>query len=86
MIELTIEQRHAVSNPHESPPRALDPDTQTTYVLIPEDQYQQIKQLIEGDDEVVDGLYRHAMEVFRREGWDDPSMDVYDELDPRRNS
>jgi hypothetical protein len=29
-------------------------------------------------------LYPHVMEVFGRDGWDDPAMDVYDELDPRR--
>lgn len=85
MIELTFEQRQAVLNPQESPPRAIDPDTQTTYVLISESRYQQMQDLIDGDNEFVDGLYRHTMEVFGREGWDDPSMDIYDELDPRTN-
>ena len=28
--------------------------------------------------------YRAALEVFARDGWDDPEMDVYDALDPRR--
>jgi hypothetical protein len=30
--------------------------------------------------------YRAVMEVFARAGWDDPRMDVYDELDSRRTS
>jgi len=25
------------------------------------------------------------MQVFGRDGWDDPAMDVYNELDPRNN-
>src|SRR5262249_17367926 len=33
MIELTLEQRQAVAQQGEMPPRAVDPDTQTTYVL-----------------------------------------------------
>jgi len=36
MIELTLEQRQAVAQQGEMPPRAVDPDTHTTYVLIPE--------------------------------------------------
>ena len=27
----------------------------------------------------------HVMELFGRDGWDDPAMDVYNELDPRVN-
>jgi len=29
-------------------------------------------------------MYPHVMEVFGREGWDDPAMDIYNDLDPRR--
>jgi hypothetical protein len=35
MIELTREQREAVARQGEIPPRALDPDTHTTYVFDP---------------------------------------------------
>ena len=27
-------------------------------------------------------MYPHVMEVFGREGWDDPAMDIYNDLDP----
>lgn len=30
--------------------------------------------------------YRAALEVFARDGWDEPEMDAYDVLDPRRAS
>jgi len=86
MIELTPEQRRAVARHQGSPPRAIDPDTQTGFVLIREETYDRIKALVAEEDEsqLPRALYPHVMEIFGREGWDDPAMDVYDELDPRR--
>ncbi|MGH9834665.1 MAG: hypothetical protein ACREBD_10050 [Blastocatellia bacterium] len=85
MIELTVEQRQAVAQQGEIPPRAVDPDTQTTYVLIREDVYARVKTLLgEGEDQFLQDIYPHVMEVFGREGWNDPAMDVYNDLDPRR--
>ena len=43
MIELTLEQRQAVAQQGETPPRAVDPDTRTTYVLISEKIYARVK-------------------------------------------
>ena len=37
MIELTLEQRKAVAADAESPPRVIDPSTQTKYVLVREE-------------------------------------------------
>ena len=39
------------------------------------------------DDETdVRALYPYMAKVFGPDGWDDPEMDIYDELDPRRQS
>jgi hypothetical protein len=85
MIELTLEQRQAVAQQGETPPRAIDPDTQTTYVLIREEVFARVKALLEADnDRFPDDMYPHAMEVFGQAGWDDPAMDIYNDLDPRR--
>lgn len=85
MIELTREQRQAVAQQGETPPRALDPDTQTTYVLIREKVYARIEALLdEKGNQFTGDMYPHVMEVFGREGWDDPAMDIYNDLDPRR--
>lgn len=86
MIKLTPAQRQAVAQKLEVPPRAIDPDTQTTYVLIPEEMYDRVKALFEdGDaDKFVRDVRPLTMKVFGREGWDDPSMDIYDDLDPRK--
>jgi len=88
MIELTLEQGKAVGRQGESPPRAVDPGTQTTYVLIREEIYNRIKALFaeEESNQFVSDMYPHALEVFGKEGWDDPAMEVYNELDPRRQS
>jgi hypothetical protein len=86
MIQLTPEQRQALSEQHESPPRARDPDAQITYVLVREEVYERAKAVLtqSEDQEFARDLYPHVMEVFGRAGWDDPTMDVYNELDPRR--
>jgi len=79
MIELTLEQRQAVVQQGEIPPRAVDPDTHTTYVLIREEVYDRVKALLdeaEGNQFLRD-MSPHSMEVFGREGWDDAAMDIY---------
>jgi len=88
MIELTPEQRQAMAQRGEIPPRALDPDTHTTYVLLREDVYAQIEALLkdESDNRFVYDMYPHVMEVFSKTGWEDATMDIYDDLDPRKLS
>ena len=88
MIELTLEQRQAVAQQGEMPPRAVDPDTHTTYVLIPEEIYTRVKTLLDevGDNQFLRDMYPHVIEIFGREGWDDPAMDIYNALDPLRPS
>jgi hypothetical protein len=85
MIELTLEQRKAVATDAESPPRVVDPSTHTKYVLVPEEVYDRIRRLFEADEnnQFVREMTPHVMELFGRDGWDDPAMDVYNELDPR---
>lgn len=85
MIELTLEQRQAVSRQDETPPIAIDPDTHTTYVLIREEVYARVKTLLDEEhhNPFLRDMYPRVMEVFGREGWDDPAMDIYNDLDPR---
>lgn len=82
MIDLTEEQRQELDRP--GPIQARDPHTNETYVLVRSAVYERIKTLAE--DDWGEGAYRAAMEVFARDGWDDPRMDVYDQLDPRRGA
>ena len=83
MIELTEQQQRILDA--ELEPRVVDPRTQTAYVLVQVEQFEKLKQLIGLDEQDwPEESYRLAIEVFGREGWNDPSMDVYDALDPRR--
>jgi hypothetical protein len=79
MIELNPEQQQKLGS---AEPIVA---TNTAYVLVRQDVYERIKGLL-GEDDWAEDAYRAAMEVFARDGWDDPRMDVYDELDPRRSS
>lgn len=46
-------------------PRVRDPETHETYVLIREDVYRKMKAVLDG--------------FTKRAGWDDPSLDVYEQ-------
>ena len=87
MIELTMEQRKAVATDAEAPPRVLDPSTHTKYVLVPEEVYDRVRRVFEADEDsqFVREMTPQVLKIFGRDGWDDPSMDVYNELDPRIN-
>jgi hypothetical protein len=88
MIELTLEQRQDVIKQGEIPPRAIDPDTAITYVLLREEVYAKIKALLieEQNNQFLQDMYLPVMQTFGKEGWDDPAMDIYNDLDPRRQS
>ena len=86
MIELTLEQQKSVARGEETPPRVIDPVTHTRYVLLREDVYNRVSRLVGADEDgFAADLMPHVMEVFGKDGWDDPAMDVYNELDPRAN-
>jgi hypothetical protein len=84
MIELTAEQHRAIASNGKDPVRAVDPATKAEYVLVPALVYDRIKSLLSEDADWQEDAYAATMEVFARDGWDDPRMDVYDALDPRK--
>ena len=48
-IELTPEQQAALDHEGRSPQRVVDPRTHTAYVLVPETEYEMMRELIEDD-------------------------------------
>jgi hypothetical protein len=64
MTDLTEEQRRELEG--QGPARVRDPRTGETYVLVRADVYERLRAIVDG--------------FARRAGWDDPEMDVYDEL------
>ena len=86
MVSLPTELREALVAAGGGPVRLTDRETQAEYVLLPAERYDRLTHPgyedgpLTADERLA--LVRHAGE---RAGWDDPEMDVYDELDPRRN-
>ena len=78
MIQLTEQQHEAMGQQADQPIRAIDPATREEYVLLPADVFERLKRMLGPDEGWAAEGYEAAMEVFAREGWDDPRMDVYD--------
>jgi hypothetical protein len=62
MIELTVEQQHALGKPELATLR--DPRTNDTYVLVPTHLYERMRAIIDGGT--------------KRAHWDDPALDAYE--------
>jgi len=75
MIELTPEQRHDLKGPE---PLAIDPETQQTYVLVPKERYDCLRQLFDQDvglsKREVAALVERAMRDY---DVDDPTLELY---------
>ena len=48
-IQLTPQQQHALDTQKDSPPRVIDPRNNTTYILVPEMDYESIRELLEDE-------------------------------------
>ena len=48
-IQLTLEQQRALDNPGSSLPRVIDPRTDTAFILVPEMEYEAIRELLEDE-------------------------------------
>jgi DNA-binding SARP family transcriptional activator len=83
-IQLTEQQWADAQQAAETPVRVSDPSQRANFVLVRADVYERFKSLFE-EDPVTEQERRAQLQRFgQRAGWDDPAMDVYDDLDPRR--
>ena len=78
MVELTEQQVNALQNRGQSPLRLTNPRTKQTYVLLPVNEYERLKEN-EYDDTpwTEDELHALAWEAGKSVGWDD--MNDYDD-------
>ncbi len=68
MVELNADQRHILQ---ERPPRILDPQTHTAYVLVRADVYDRLKSLLtEDEDQDVQDLYPLLADIEPND-WED---------------
>ena len=85
-IQLTESQWFDVSQGRDVPVRVCDPSRNANFVLVRAEVYERFKSLLE-EDPVTEKERLFQLEQFaKRAGWDDPEMDIYDDLDPRRKS
>ncbi|HET6884463.1 MAG TPA: hypothetical protein VFI31_30195 [Pirellulales bacterium] len=86
LIQLTEEQGAGLQNGIEMPPRVSGPDGRPVLVLLKAESYERFKALFE-EVPISNEERRFQLEQFgKRAGWDDPAMDIYDDLDPRRRT
>lgn len=85
-IRLTEEQWANVLQANEDPVRVSDPAQNASFVLVRAEVYERFKSLFEEDPVTQQERLFQLQQFGKRAGWDDPAMDVYDDLDPRRKS
>lgn len=83
-MTLTPELRHEIEMAGEGPVTLTDPQTNETYYLVRAEQYERLKAILDLGSSVEE-MAPYLAETFR-EGWDDPALDVYNDLDPRKAS
>lgn len=83
-IQLTSEQWANLQQDPETPFRVSNPGHTASFVLVRAKVYERFKSLFEVDPVTEQERLFHLQQFRRRAGWDDPAMDVYDDLDPRR--
>jgi 16S rRNA U1498 N3-methylase RsmE len=78
--------RQALEQAGGTPVHLIEAVTNTHYVIMRADQYEQVKALFEEEEaefhpRELDPL---VAETFGRAGWDEPEMDVYNDYDAHR--
>jgi hypothetical protein len=85
MTAITPELRRAIEESGDRPTRLVDPETNSSYVLIRSEEFERLRSLLAEDGEA-SALHPLVDRVFGAEGWDDPVMDAYDESKTPRRS
>ena len=86
MIALTKELQQVVQDANEQPIRLVDPETNLEYVVLPAKIFDRIQDVFYNANPLTIEEQRALLvKVGLSIGWDDPEMDVYNELDPRRD-
>ena len=76
--KLSDDQRQALDAEGGAPVFVFDDQRHMTYVLLPAQDFQRIRSLLQGEDFPVRESYPLQDAVAAAEGWADPAMDAYD--------
>ena len=84
MIALSKEIQQAVQAAKETPVRLVDPETDVEYVVLPVETFERMRKGVYYDDgPLTEEERRHILiQAGLRAGWDDPEMDVYNDMVP----
>ena len=85
-IQLTPEQWTDISRHDGELVRVSDPSQCESFILLRSEVYERFKALFEGAPVSDQERIFELQQFGQRAGWDDPAMNVYDDLDPRRKS
>ena len=80
-LPIPEEIRRALDSGEGRPVELCDPRTQTRYVLVPAEEYEQLH---DAQSAAVRDTYAAQDAVARAAGWDDPEMDDYNDYGARR--
>ena len=87
MIAISEELRQAVQDSKDNLVRLVDPETNAEYVVLSAETFAQMQEKLYDDGPLTPDERRSLLvQAGLRAGWDDPEMDVYNELDPRRDN
>lgn len=87
MIALTKELQQAVQDTNKQPIRLVDPNTNLEYVVLSAEIFDRVQHVFcEANPLTIEEQRALLVQVGLSIGWDDPEMDAYNELDPRRDS
>ncbi len=87
MIALSKEIQQAIQDSQETPVRLVDPETDVEYVVLSVETFERMQKAVYYDDSPITEEERTALlvEMGLSIGWDDPEMDVYNDMVPRRD-
>ena len=87
MIAIPKELRQAVQESKNNLVRLIDPETNIEYIVLPAERFTQMQVECYDDSPLTDEEQSALLvELGLSIGWDDPEMDVYNDLDPRKNN
>ena len=87
MITMPKELQQAVRASQGKPVRLADSETNVEYIVLPAEVYDQMQRLFYDDAPLTNDERRNLLiKAGLRAGWDDPEMDIYNDLNPRRES